>query len=53
SVWEGGVLKRKGMLVVGKDENLRTTIVQHYHADAVGGHSGITVTAHRVGSLFY
>ncbi|GKE04559.1 retrotransposon protein, putative, ty1-copia subclass, partial [Tanacetum coccineum] len=38
--WEGGVLKRKGKLVVGKDEQLRTTIVQHYHADAVGGHSG-------------
>ncbi|GKA52116.1 transposon ty3-G gag-pol polyprotein [Tanacetum coccineum] len=37
--WEGGVLKRKGKLVVGKDEQLRTPIVQHYHADAVGGHS--------------
>ncbi|GKD39892.1 ty3-gypsy retrotransposon protein, partial [Tanacetum coccineum] len=51
--WEGGVLKRKGKLVVKSDEQLRTTIVQHYHVDAVGGHSGTTVTAHRVGSLFY
>ncbi|GJV30346.1 putative mitochondrial protein [Tanacetum coccineum] len=48
-----GILKRKGKIVVGKDEQLRTTIVQHYHADAVGGHSGTTVTAHRVGALFY
>ncbi|GJX31775.1 retrotransposable element Tf2 [Tanacetum coccineum] len=51
--WAGGILKRKGKIVVGKDEQLRTTIVQHYHADAVGGHSGTTVTAHRVGALFY
>ncbi|GKA01220.1 ty3-gypsy retrotransposon protein [Tanacetum coccineum] len=52
-VWEGGVLRRKGKLVVGANEPLRTTIVQHYHADAVGGHSGTSVTAHKVGSLFY
>ncbi|GKF47767.1 hypothetical protein Tco_0137569, partial [Tanacetum coccineum] len=37
--WEGNILKRKGKLVVGSDEQLRATIVQHYHADAVGGHS--------------
>ncbi|GJS32512.1 retrotransposon-related protein [Tanacetum coccineum] len=51
--WEGGVLKRKGKLVVGNDEQLRNTIVQHYHADAVGGHSGTTVTTHKIKSLFY
>ncbi|GKF93557.1 reverse transcriptase, partial [Tanacetum coccineum] len=48
-----GILKRKGKIVVGKDEQLRTTIVQHYHADVMGGHLGTTVTAHRVGALFY
>nr|GEX37176.1 hypothetical protein [Tanacetum cinerariifolium] len=46
--WEGGLLKRKGKIVVGTNEQLRTTIIQHYHADAVGGHSGTTVTAHKV-----
>nr|GEV10948.1 hypothetical protein [Tanacetum cinerariifolium] len=40
-VWEGGVLRRKRKLVMGADELLRTIIVQHYHADVVGGHSGI------------
>ncbi|GKC79196.1 reverse transcriptase [Tanacetum coccineum] len=45
--WEGGILKRKGKIVVGTNEKLRTTIIQHYHADAVGGHSGTTVTAHK------
>ncbi|GKA80245.1 retrotransposon-related protein [Tanacetum coccineum] len=51
--WESNVLKRKGKIVVGADEQLRTTIVQHYHAGAVGGHSGTNVTAHKVGTLFY
>ncbi|GJW26685.1 retrotransposon-related protein, partial [Tanacetum coccineum] len=43
----------KGKLVVGSDEQLKATIVQYYHADAVGGHSGINVTDHKVRSLFY
>ncbi|GJT84891.1 pentatricopeptide repeat-containing protein [Tanacetum coccineum] len=51
--WEGNILKRKGKLVVGSDEQLRATIVQHYYADAVGGHSRINVIDHRVRSLFY
>nr|GEV32796.1 hypothetical protein [Tanacetum cinerariifolium] len=45
--WEGGILKRKGKIVVGTNEQLRTTIIQHYHADAVGGHSRTIVTAHK------
>ncbi|GKG24848.1 putative mitochondrial protein, partial [Tanacetum coccineum] len=44
---------RKGKIVVGADEQLRTTIVQHYNADAIGGHSGTNVTTHKVGTLFY
>ncbi|GKB14846.1 reverse transcriptase [Tanacetum coccineum] len=43
----GQCLKEKKKITVGADEQLRTTIVQHYHADAVGGHSGINVTAHK------
>nr|GEV22310.1 ribonuclease H-like domain-containing protein [Tanacetum cinerariifolium] len=52
-VWEGNILKRKNKTVVGTDEQLRTTIVQHYHADAVGEHSGTNVTSHKVGLMFY
>nr|GEU73136.1 putative mitochondrial protein [Tanacetum cinerariifolium] len=40
-------------LTDGANEQLRTTTVQHYHADAVGGHSGTNVTAHKVRTLFY
>nr|GEW02604.1 reverse transcriptase [Tanacetum cinerariifolium] len=49
--WEWGLLKRKRKIVVGTNEQLRTTIIQHYHADAVGGHSGTTVTAHKVAKV--
>nr|GEV50468.1 reverse transcriptase [Tanacetum cinerariifolium] len=49
--WEGGVLKKKVKLVVGNNEQLKAIIVQHYHADAVGRHSGTTVTAHKIGLL--
>ncbi|GKE20305.1 hypothetical protein Tco_1431817 [Tanacetum coccineum] len=32
--WEGVVLKRKGKIVMGNDELLRTTIIKHFHANA-------------------
>ncbi|GJS74590.1 putative mitochondrial protein [Tanacetum coccineum] len=51
--WEGAILKRKGKVVVGGDEMLRTTIIKHFHADAIGGHSGTNVTGHKIGTLFY
>ncbi|GJW44371.1 putative mitochondrial protein [Tanacetum coccineum] len=34
---EGTLLKRKGKVVVGNNEVLRTTIIKHFHADAIGG----------------
>ncbi|GKC50171.1 putative mitochondrial protein [Tanacetum coccineum] len=49
-VWEDNVLKRKRKITMGADEQLRTTIVQHYHTDAMGGHLSINVTAHKVGT---
>ncbi|GKC07462.1 putative mitochondrial protein, partial [Tanacetum coccineum] len=52
-VGEGSVLKREGKVTVGADEQLRSIIVQHYYVDAVGGHSGTNVVAHKVGTLFY
>ncbi|GJR52050.1 retrotransposable element Tf2 [Tanacetum coccineum] len=43
--WEGIVLIRKGKIVVGADEQLRTTIVQHFHVD--------NVTTYKISTLFY
>ncbi|GJT25697.1 gag-pol polyprotein [Tanacetum coccineum] len=39
SIVTSEVLRRKGKLVVGNDELLRTSITKHFHADALGGHS--------------
>nr|GEW23503.1 retrotransposon-related protein [Tanacetum cinerariifolium] len=50
-MWEGTILKRKGKVVVGSDEVLRTTIIKHFNADAIGGHSGTNVTGHKIGLL--
>ncbi|GJZ55902.1 reverse transcriptase [Tanacetum coccineum] len=50
---KSNVLKRKGKIVVGADEQLRKKIMQHYHVDAIGGHSSTNVKAHKVRSLFY
>ena len=51
--WQDGVLKRKGKVVVGADEELRKQLVNHFHGDAVGGHSGVHVTAKKLGAIFY
>ncbi|GJY96123.1 reverse transcriptase [Tanacetum coccineum] len=47
-IGEGSVLKREGKVTVGADEQLRSIFVQHYYADAVGGHSGTNVIAHKL-----
>nr|GEV26807.1 retrotransposable element Tf2 [Tanacetum cinerariifolium] len=47
------MLKRKGKLVVGSDEQLRATIVQHYYVNVVGRHSGINVTDHKADLAAY
>jgi len=45
--WSNEHLYRKGKLVVGNDSNLQGKLISIYH------HSGVTVTAKRLGSLFY
>ncbi|GJX87762.1 retrovirus-related pol polyprotein from transposon 297 family protein [Tanacetum coccineum] len=37
-------LRRKGKLVVGNDQPLRTELLQQFHEGAVGGHSGVKTT---------
>nr|GFB58767.1 retrotransposon-related protein [Tanacetum cinerariifolium] len=51
--WTGGILKRKGKLVVGNYLELRKELVQHFHDEAIGGHSGAHVTMKKLGLLFY
>nr|XP_034889166.1 uncharacterized protein LOC118029398 [Populus alba] len=51
--WMNGHLYRKGKLVVGNNPDLQGQLISLYHDSALGGHSSITATAKRVGSLFY
>nr|GEW16251.1 putative mitochondrial protein [Tanacetum cinerariifolium] len=48
-VWD----KRKEKVVVRNDLELRKELVQHFHDEAVGGHSGAHVTIKKLESLFY
>ncbi|GKC78356.1 putative mitochondrial protein [Tanacetum coccineum] len=43
--WIGDILKRKGKVVVGNDPEL----VQHFHDEAIGGHSDAHVTMKKLG----
>ncbi|GJX93860.1 putative mitochondrial protein [Tanacetum coccineum] len=51
--WNGEILRRKGKVVVGNDPELRKELVQHFHDEAIGRHSGAHVTMKKLGSLFY
>nr|GEW90886.1 hypothetical protein [Tanacetum cinerariifolium] len=51
--WTGGILKKNGKVVVRNDLELRKELVQHFHDEAIGGHSGAHVTMKKLGSLFY
>ncbi|GJR39670.1 ty3-gypsy retrotransposon protein [Tanacetum coccineum] len=51
--WDGYVLRRKGKIIMLNDELLRTIIIKHFHANAVGGHSGTNVRSHKTVTLFY
>nr|GEV36521.1 reverse transcriptase domain-containing protein [Tanacetum cinerariifolium] len=47
--WTGGILKRKGKVVVGNDLKLRKELVQHFHDEAIGGNSGAHMTIKKLG----
>lgn len=51
--WDGRFLFRKGKIVVGKDSQLRRELFLHFHACAIGGHSGVHVTRKRLSSQLY
>ncbi|KAJ3703272.1 hypothetical protein LUZ61_006977 [Rhynchospora tenuis] len=48
-----GVLRYKGRICVGATGTWRDSIIQALHDSAIGGHSGINVTYHKVKKLFY
>jgi hypothetical protein len=48
-----GILRYKGKICIGSATNLKDTISTSLHASAVGGHSGIRATYHRVKKLFH
>lgn len=47
-----GLLKYKGRIWVGADDQLKTRILTALHCSPVGGHSGAPVTYRRVKSMF-
>jgi hypothetical protein len=51
--WSNNHLFRKGKLVVGRNPTLQHQLISMYHDTSLGGHSGSTVTAARVASMFY
>ncbi|PWA55521.1 hypothetical protein CTI12_AA426720 [Artemisia annua] len=48
-----GQLRRKGKLVVGNNEPLRLALLNYFHSDPSGGHSGVQATMKRVTSFCY
>jgi hypothetical protein len=47
-----GLLRFKGKIWVGRNYKLQQLLIQALHSSAVGGHSGIPVTYHRLKHLF-
>ena len=47
-----GVIRRQGRLWIGANTALRTKLIAALHNSAVGGHSGVTATYHRVKKHF-
>ncbi|KAJ1690028.1 hypothetical protein LUZ63_014183 [Rhynchospora breviuscula] len=48
-----GVIRFKGRICVGSQDGWRDKLIQALHDSAIGGHSGINATYHKVRQLFY
>ena len=48
-----GIIRHKGQIYVGKDLDLRKKLLTALHASALGGHSGMKATYHRIKRIFY
>ncbi|GJX72497.1 reverse transcriptase [Tanacetum coccineum] len=49
--WVDGTLRKKDKIVVGNVARLRNNIINYYHSDATGRHSGTVVTVYRLKSM--
>jgi hypothetical protein len=47
-----GLIRYRGRLWIGANTALQTKLISAFHQSAVGGHSGVTTTYHRVKKLF-
>jgi len=48
-----GVIRFKNKLWVAQNSALQTKIITAFHASAIGGHSGVQATYHRINKLFH
>jgi hypothetical protein len=48
-----GILRYKGKVCVGNSSEMKKNILSSLHSSALGGHSGIRATYHRVKKIFY
>jgi Integrase zinc binding domain len=48
-----GILRKKGRICVGGTSPWRQQLLRELHDSSIGGHSGATVTYHRMKQLFY
>ncbi|PWA89970.1 hypothetical protein CTI12_AA060100 [Artemisia annua] len=46
-------IEKEGKLVMGNDETLRKQLLNYFHSDPSGGHSGVQATVKRINGLRY
>lgn len=51
--FHSGILRYKGRILVGNSSGLREQLFSALHSSAIGGHSGMRATYHRLKKLFY
>jgi hypothetical protein len=50
---EKGLIKYHGKVWIAHNSALQTMLINAFHASAIGGHSGIKATYHRLKQLFH
>jgi hypothetical protein len=48
-----GILRYKGKICIGNNITLKNKILSSMHSSAIGGHSEIQATYHRIKRIFY
>jgi hypothetical protein len=48
-----GVIRFKGKIWIANNSALQTKLISSFHGSAIGGHSGIQATYHRLKKMFY